>query len=70
MITSSIVPFMKNARSGKSSYLPSRISLKPRTVSAIGTYEPGVPVNCSATVSYTHLDVYKRQTLKKWLPVC
>ena len=30
-ITSSILPFMKKARSGKSSYLPSRISLKPRT---------------------------------------
>src|SRR6185437_4325512 len=47
--TCSIVPFRKNARSGTSSCLPSMISSKPRIVSAIGTYAPGVPVNCSAT---------------------
>ena len=49
LTTWSIVPFMKKARSGRSSCLPSRISLKPRMDSVIGTYTPGVPVNCSAT---------------------
>src|SRR5213079_680360 len=47
--TSSIVPLSRNADSGTSSCWPSRISLKPRIVSAIGTYAPDVPVNCSAT---------------------
>jgi hypothetical protein len=42
-------PLRKNADSGTSSCWPSTISLKPRIVSAIGTYWPGVPVNCSAT---------------------
>src|SRR5690348_11087316 len=49
LTTSSIVPLRKKARSGRSSCLPSRISLKPRIDSSTGTYTPGVPVNCSAT---------------------
>ena len=36
LTTSSIVPFRKKARSGRSSCLPSRISLKPRIDSSIG----------------------------------
>ncbi len=40
---------MKKARSGTSSCLPSRISLKPRIDSSTLTYLPGMPVNCSAT---------------------
>ena len=40
---------MKKARSGISSCLPSRISLKPRIDSAIGTYLPSIPVNWVAT---------------------
>src|ERR1019366_7628506 len=47
--TCSIRPLRKNALSGRSSCLPSISSAKPRIVSAIGTYSPGVPVNCSAT---------------------
>ena len=47
--TSSMPPANKNADSGISSYLPSRISLKPRMVSLIGTYLPCIPVNFSAT---------------------
>src|SRR5215471_3038951 len=46
---SSMVPTRKNACSGTASCLPSTISLKLLTVSAIGTYLPGIPVNCSAT---------------------
>src|ERR1700735_4698943 len=49
--TGSIVPLRKNADSGRSSCLPSRISLKPRIDSATGTYTPGTPVNCSATLN-------------------
>ena len=37
LTTSSIVPTLRNAASGKSSYFPSRISLKLLTVSATGT---------------------------------
>src|SRR6185295_19239220 len=47
--TSSIDPLRKNADSGRSSCLPSSTSRNERTVSPIGTYWPGVPVNCSAT---------------------
>src|SRR4051812_17481974 len=47
--TSSILPLSRNADSGRSSCWPSRISLNERTVSAIDTYAPGVPVNASAT---------------------
>src|SRR5215469_13021542 len=47
--TSSMPPLRKNACSGTSSYLPSRISWKPRTVSSTLTYLPLTPVNCSAT---------------------
>src|SRR5690606_13407454 len=46
---SSIPPTRKNASSGRSSCLPSTISLNPRTVSDSGTYLPGRPVNASAT---------------------
>ncbi|SJT63300.1 Uncharacterised protein [Clostridioides difficile] len=41
----------KNADSGKSSYLPSKISLNPFIVSFTETYFPGIPVNCSPTVN-------------------
>src|SRR6185437_1793069 len=47
--TSSIPPTSRNACSGRSSYLPCRISWKPRIVSSRRTYLPGVPVNTSAT---------------------
>ena len=47
--TSSIVPAFKKCPSGMSSCFPSMISLKPLIVSVIGTYLPGIPVNCSAT---------------------
>lgn len=46
---SSIVPTKRNADSGRSSCLPSRISLKPLIVSERGTYIPGKPVNFSET---------------------
>ena len=49
--TSSIVPTLMNAASGRSSYFPSRISRKERTVSLTGTYLPGRPLNCSATAN-------------------
>src|SRR5262249_15349785 len=47
--TSSIPPARKKSCSLMSSCLPSTISLKPRIVSAIGTYFPSRPVNCWAT---------------------
>src|SRR3954453_21776337 len=47
--TCSIVPMSRKACSGMSSCFPSTISLKPRIVSAILTYCPLMPVNCSAT---------------------
>src|SRR5262249_13805805 len=46
---SSTPPTFRNACSGTSSILPSRISPKLLIVSAIFTYLPGMPVNCSAT---------------------
>src|SRR5690606_10927040 len=48
---SSMTPTLWKAGSGRSSCLPSRISLKLRTVSLTGTYLPGRPVNGSATCS-------------------
>lgn len=48
---SSIVPTYKNADSGRSSCLPSKISRNPRIVSESGTYVPGKPVNFSDTNS-------------------
>src|SRR5699024_712017 len=47
--TSSSVPTLKNAASGSSSVSPETIALKPRSVSRMGTYAPGTPVNFSAT---------------------
>ena len=46
---SSIVPTKRNADSGRSSCLPSIISLKPLIVSERGTYFPAIPVNFSET---------------------
>src|SRR5439155_3975755 len=47
--TSSIPPTMKNACSGRWSYLPSVIALNEEMVSSSGTVTPGWLVNCSAT---------------------
>src|SRR4029079_4172567 len=47
--TSSIDPARKKSCSLIASCLPSTISLKPRIVSAIGTYLPSRAVNCWAT---------------------
>src|SRR3712207_8323858 len=46
---STLFPYTTLFRSGSSSCLPSSTSRNERTVSAMGTYWPGVPVNCSAT---------------------
>jgi hypothetical protein len=47
--TSSTSPTYRNACSGRSSALPEMISSKLRSVSAIFTYLPSLPVNCCAT---------------------
>src|SRR6185437_4634594 len=47
--TSSTPPTMKNACSGKLSYLPSVSALNEAMVSSSETKTPGCPVNCSAT---------------------
>ena len=47
--TSSILPTIKKACSGRSSYSPSKIPLNPRTVSLIETNLPGEFVKISAT---------------------
>src|SRR5439155_16795224 len=46
---SSMLPTRKNACSGRLSYSPSQIPRNEAIVSSIGTYFPGMPVNCSAT---------------------
>ena len=50
-MASSMVPTLRKACSGRSSTSPSRIMLKPRMTSSIGTITPGTPVNFSATVN-------------------
>ena len=35
----------------------------PPLYKALGVYLPLITTNCAVPVSYTHLDVYKRQTL-------